>query len=59
LVHRLSEDPRAEAKDWARKVAERDTTAQRFAKELLDLGEFDSSLARERVVEAILYHRRQ
>lgn len=58
LVHRLADDPRAEAEAWARAVAARDGAALARAKALLDAGEPDLLLLGERVVEAGLYLRR-
>lgn len=58
LVHRLADDPRAEALAWAAQIAERDPVALALAKEHIDANESDGALARERVVEAVLYSRR-
>ena len=58
IVHRIAEDPRAEALRWAKEVAERDPVALALAKELLDVSESDGALARERQAEAFLYARR-
>jgi enoyl-CoA hydratase len=58
LIHRLANDPRHEARLWAAELALRDPVAQAMAKQLLDAEESAASLARERVVEAMLYARR-
>ena len=58
LAHRLAEDPRVEAHTWARELAQRDPMALLLAKEVLDAGEDDGSLARERAAEGVLYARR-
>ena len=58
IVHRLADDPRAQAFAWAAEVAERDAVALAMAKELIDAGESDGALARERQAEAVLYSRR-
>lgn len=54
-VHRVADDPRAEALAWAVDIARRDPRALALAKELLDAEEADGALARERVAEALLY----
>lgn len=59
VVHRIAADPRAEAVAWAREVAERDPVAVAMAKELIDAGESDGALARERQAEAVLYARKR
>lgn len=59
LVHRLADDPRAEALAWAQQVAGRDRVALALAKEHIDADESDGALARERVAEAILYARKR
>ncbi len=58
LAHRLAADPRAEARAWADELATRDPVALQLAKEILDAGEDDGSLARERAAEGLLYARR-
>ncbi len=55
VVHRVAADPRAEAVAWAQDVAGRDPVALAMAKELIDAGESDGALARERQAEAVLY----
>ena len=59
LAHRLAEDPRAAALDWAREVAARDPAAQGLAKQVIDADVSTASLSRERVAEAILYARKR
>ena len=59
LVHRIAEDPRAEAHKWAEELLKRDPVAQRLAKELLDREEAQASLSAERTVAAMLYQRRK
>ena len=58
LVHRLADDPRAEAQRWAEELQTRDSVAQRWAKGLLEEEILDRSLAAERTVAAMLYARR-
>lgn len=58
VVHRLADDPKADALAWAEAVSTRDPAALRLAKEVLDAEESAASLARERTVEALLYSRR-
>ena len=58
LAGRLADDPRAAARDLARTLADRDPTAMRLAKQIIDAAEDDRSLAAERAAEALLYHRR-
>jgi enoyl-CoA hydratase len=58
IVHRVADDPRAEAGRWAEEVAQRDPLALAMAKELLDATESDGALARERQAEAVLYARK-
>lgn len=59
IVHRVAEDPRAEALAWGSEIAKRDPLALAMAKELLDATESDGALARERQAEAMLYARRR
>lgn len=59
LVHRLVDDPRAEAHAWADVLATRDPVALRLAKAVIDSGESAGSLQLERVAEAFLYGRRE
>ncbi|MFN7145246.1 MAG: enoyl-CoA hydratase/isomerase family protein, partial [Myxococcota bacterium] len=58
VVHRVADDPRTDALAWAEEVAGRDPVALAMAKELIDAGESDGALARERQAEAVLYARR-
>lgn len=59
IVHRIVEDPRADAISWAEQIAtERDPVALGMAKAVLDADESGFSLASERMAEAILYHRK-
>ena len=58
LVHRVAANPRAEARVWAQALLTRDPVAMAFAKQLLDADESAAALARERVVESMLYARR-
>lgn len=55
LVHRLADDPRAEARAWARELIRRDPEAQARAKRLLDAGDSEVALLGERVAEAVMY----
>ena len=59
LVAEVTDDPRARAADWAAQIAQRDPTAQRLAKQILD-GAWPTagSLEAERIAEALLYGRR-
>lgn len=59
LLHRLVENPRAEAAAWAVELSGRDATAMRKAKARLDADEPDAALLGERVSEAGLYERRR
>jgi enoyl-CoA hydratase len=59
LAHRYAEDPRAEARAWAHALSARDPVALALAKEILDGGESEGSLATERAAEGILYARRR
>lgn len=60
IVHRLVDDPRADALAWAEQIAAtRDPVAQAMAKTLLDADESDGALARERQAEAVLYARKR
>lgn len=58
LVHRLADDPSAEALAWAGAIAAGDPVAQARAKERIDADESDAALLGERVAEALLYARR-
>jgi enoyl-CoA hydratase len=58
LVDRVVDDPRAEARRWAKEIALRDPSALAAAKSILDRGENDGSLEAEREAEAHLYARR-
>lgn len=58
LIHRIVEDPRAEARAWASQIMRRDPVATRLAKERIDADESDAALSGERVVEALLYQQR-
>ncbi|MDP2308021.1 MAG: enoyl-CoA hydratase/isomerase family protein [Pseudomonadota bacterium] len=58
IVHRIADDPRADALAWAAEIATRDPVALALAKELLDATESDGALARERQAEAVLYAQR-
>jgi enoyl-CoA hydratase/carnithine racemase len=58
VAHRVVEDPRAEAVAWGQSIAQRDAVALAMAKALIDAGESDGALARERQAEAVLYARR-
>ena len=58
LVHRLAEDCRAEARSWAESIMGSDAEALRHAKRIIDLADLDTSLAREREAQALLYARR-
>lgn len=59
VVHRIADDPRAEALLWAEQIAGHDLVALALAKELIDAGEDAGSLARERVAESVLYARKR
>ena len=59
LLHRVVDDPRAEAAAWAVELSGRDATALRKAKARLDADESDGALLGERVSEAGLYERRR
>ena len=59
IAHRIADDPRADAMAWAAEVATRDPVALGFAKGLIDAGESDGALARERQAEAVLYARKR
>ncbi|MFZ5479920.1 MAG: enoyl-CoA hydratase/isomerase family protein [Myxococcota bacterium] len=55
VVHRVASDLRAEALAWAEEIAARDPRALAAAKQLIDAGDSDGALARERQAEAVLY----
>ena len=60
VVNRLSEDVCAEARTWAEEIAQRDPTALRLAKGVLDVHQDRrAGLALERATEAVLYAERK
>lgn len=54
LVHRLSDEPRQEAMEWANSLLTKDALALKLAKQVLTA----PSLKAERLAEAILYERK-
>ena len=59
LVDRVAADPRSQARAWATRISRRDPVALRLAKAVIDQQDTRSSLAAERLSEAVLYALRQ
>lgn len=59
LVHRIGDDCRAEAHQWAHRIVQSaDPTALRSAKQVIDRADLEPSLEHERMAQAVLYARR-
>lgn len=59
LASRLVKDPRADAIEWATRIATRDRVALKLAKLVIDSDQASVGLAMERLAEALLYARKK